>query len=125
MNAVREELPEPEEFEVEMFTEDDYSDLLDSTYEEVTVGGMSWSASDVLRKMDPTAFRCGFNDYQETETKYKCPHCFNEYDNYDEAKWCCQNEEDELWVCDTCGSSYDNEEDGDSCCFDHNDIDED
>jgi hypothetical protein len=43
---------------------DYYDSMLDSEGL-VTVAGMIFYPSDVLKKMDPTAYRCGFNDYMD------------------------------------------------------------
>ena len=40
-----------------------YEEMLDDCEGPVRLCGMTYSVSHVLRKIDPTAFRCGFNDY--------------------------------------------------------------
>jgi hypothetical protein len=64
--------------------------------ETVTVCGQEFNPSRILEELDPTAYRCGLNDFedsiQETETKYDCPICGSEHDDEDDAKWCCQDE---------------------------------
>ena len=42
--------------------EDDYCDAIDEGGE-VKIGSLTYSASYVLREVDPTAYRCGLNDY--------------------------------------------------------------
>jgi hypothetical protein len=44
---------------------DYYDSMLDSEGL-VTVAGMIFYPSDVLKKMDPTAYRCGFNDFMDS-----------------------------------------------------------
>ena len=51
--------------EVEVFTEEDYDEMLDDCFGPVRVGSLEYSASHVLKKVDPIAYRCGFSDYQE------------------------------------------------------------
>lgn len=41
--------------------------LLDSLQVEVRVSDYSWAPSDVLRQMDPTAYRCGLFDFIDAE----------------------------------------------------------
>jgi len=64
--------------------------------ETVNVCGQEFNPSRILEELDPTAYRCGLNDFenstQETETKYDCPICGAEHDDEDDAKWCCQDE---------------------------------
>lgn len=112
------------EEEREKYTEEDYDDMLDECYDEISIGGITFNPSQVLKECDPTAYRCGFNDYQEYESVYKCPICGEEY-NYDEdeAKFCCQNE-DEQYICNICGEKYEFEEDAELCCEDENENEE-
>ena len=87
---------EPIEEEVEKYTEDDYCDMLNECYGEVKLGSFAWDADYVLRELDPIAYRCGFNDYQEYETVWICPICNEQHHDEWNAKWCCQEElEDE------------------------------
>lgn len=87
-----EEYLEPKEIEVEKYSEDDYEDMLRETYGDVNVCGMSMDAAWVLKECDPIAFRCGFVNYQEYETKYECPVCKELFDDEILAKYCCQIE---------------------------------
>ena len=80
---------------VEMYTENDYRDMLVETCEEVRVCGSTFSPADVLEEMDPTAFRCGFADYQEYETVYICDNCGEKHENELNAEFCCDDEEEE------------------------------
>ena len=88
-------LLQPTEIEVEKYTEEDYDNFLDECYPMVEMGSMSWSPSYVLSELDPIAYRCGFSDFQEYETKYVCPICGEEHEEEEEALYCCQEEEDE------------------------------
>jgi hypothetical protein len=90
-----EEILEPIEIEVEKYTEDDYCDMLDEVYGDCMCCGYSMQSSFVLREMDNIAYRTGFNDWQEYETKYECPICAEVHGDYESAKWCCQVEPEE------------------------------
>jgi predicted nuclease with TOPRIM domain len=43
--------------------DDDYDTFLDDCTGEVSIGSLSYSASEVLKAVDPIAYRCGFSDY--------------------------------------------------------------
>jgi len=86
LNTMKTKLINPTSKEVEMYTMEDYDDMLDECYPEF----MGYLPSDILQSVDPTAYRCGFNDYQEYKTVYVCPCCHLEYDDFDDAKYCCQ-----------------------------------
>lgn len=72
MNEQLEELYE-RKYELEMFlenfdvseyvSEDDYWEMLDEVYGDVEVCGMTFSAADALKKLDPIAYNVGYNDY--------------------------------------------------------------
>lgn len=40
-----------------------YDEMLDECYPEVVLGYSTFSASDVLKTMDPVAYRVGFSEY--------------------------------------------------------------
>ena len=40
-----------------------YDDMIDECNEEITISGMRYCASRVLKYADPIAYRCGFSDY--------------------------------------------------------------
>ena len=46
-----------------------YEEMLDDCEGPVELCGMTYSASHVLREVDPVAFRCGFNDYVDSLTE--------------------------------------------------------
>lgn len=85
------EILEAIEKEVGMYSEDDYDDMLDEVHGEF----MGYSASRILKEVNPIAYRCGFSDYQEYKNVYECPICGEEHDYEDDAKYCCQVEEEE------------------------------
>lgn len=45
-----------------------YSAYLDDEHPECKIAGLSYCTSDVLQQVDPTAYRCGFNDWLDSET---------------------------------------------------------
>lgn len=45
-------------------TEGEYDQIIDDTELTVTVCGMDFSPSEVLKKLDPTAYLCGKSDYE-------------------------------------------------------------
>jgi hypothetical protein len=87
------ELLEPKTKEVEKYTESDYNMMLDECYPDCTIAGQTFTTSYALKELDPIAYQCGFNDYQEYETVYICPICEHEQEDEDSAKFCCQTEE--------------------------------
>ena len=40
-----------------------YNDMLDETFGEVQIGGMNYTTSGALYRVDTIAYRCGFSDY--------------------------------------------------------------
>lgn len=59
---------EMDSFEIEV-SDSDYDDYLDEVNGEVEVCGMSYSASNVLKNVDPIAYRCGKSDYADSLDK--------------------------------------------------------
>lgn len=43
--------------------EEYYADALDDIYPVVEIGGLTFSPSQIVTQLDPTAFRCGMQDY--------------------------------------------------------------
>lgn len=86
------------EIEVERYTENDYEEMLRECYGDATICGMTFDAAYALKELDPIAFRCGFIDYQEYETKYECEICGEVHDDSDAAEECCVDDQtaDEL-----------------------------
>lgn len=77
------------EVEVELYDEDSFEDMLNETYGTVDVCGYSYDAGYLLKKLDPIAFNCSLNDFQEYETRYQCPICGEEFEDEDDALDCC------------------------------------
>jgi hypothetical protein len=49
-----------------MFTEpttEEYDEMLNECYGTVQVGGLEYDTAEVLKAVDPVAYRCGFADY--------------------------------------------------------------
>ena len=53
-------------------SDDEFNEHLDNCYDEVEVCGYSYSASQALYELDPTAWRCAKNDY---ESEYDLDDC--------------------------------------------------
>lgn len=113
-------LKTPVSREVDTYDEDQYDELLDQDGP-VRVAGLEFNPSQILKELDPTAYRCGFNDLNETETKWECPICEELHDEESEALECCQD----VWECPDCGTNHASEEDADECCADDDDEDDD
>ena len=45
-------------------TDGEFDEYLDERYAEVTICGMTYSASRILKECDPTAYRCVKSDYE-------------------------------------------------------------
>lgn len=54
------------EIKDESTLDQEYRDFIDES-NEVKIMGMSYCASRVLEELDPTAYRCGFNDWLDSE----------------------------------------------------------
>ena len=50
----------------ENMADETYDDMLDETYGEVEIAGMTYYTSNALRRIDPTAYRCGVSDYESS-----------------------------------------------------------
>lgn len=48
------------------YVDNAYDDLLDEGNEEYKIGFLTFSASEVLKKCDPVAYRCGQSDYENS-----------------------------------------------------------
>lgn len=44
-----------------------YQEFLDDVYPDCSIAGYNYSTSLALREVDPTAYRCGFNDWLDAE----------------------------------------------------------
>ena len=71
----------------------EYMELLDDVYGEVTICGMTYSAGAALEAIDPVAFRCGLGDY-ESEIQAELDEAIENEDDSD-IDWIEELEEDE------------------------------
>lgn len=75
-------------------TEDEYEAVVTDLYGTVTVCGTAYEAGHALRILDPTAFRCGLLDSEESA----------------------RHDGDDWWVCGECETTHDTAEDAEACC---------
>lgn len=47
--------------------EQEYDDFLDEVYGDIQIGYLTFSPSEVLYKLDPIAYKCGFSDWLSDE----------------------------------------------------------
>ena len=73
-------------------TEEEFEELLNDTYEEVSICGMMMQQGSILREVDPIAFRCGMAD---EPIRWECEKCGTEYEEEDEAEECCKDDIEE------------------------------
>jgi len=70
--------------------EDRYRDMLNDCYGDVDICGQSFQSGTALEELDPTAFRCGCNDYTDSdETIVEIDGCYFDADEvreYEEEK---------------------------------------
>lgn len=73
-------------------SESEYDDMLDECYDMVHIGNLSYYPSQVLREVDPVAYRCGYNDYIDSVELEEIP----EYQELQEQLEELENELEEL-----------------------------
>jgi hypothetical protein len=61
-------MPKLQDYEIE----EQYKSMLDECYPVYSIGGMEYSASDILKECDPIAYRVGLSDYEGTQ---ECAGC--------------------------------------------------
>lgn len=44
------------------YVEDNFDDILDECYDDVVIGSLHYAPSQVLKDVDPIAYRCGISD---------------------------------------------------------------
>lgn len=75
MNSINEQIEnlqsQLDHFEYEV-SESEFDDFLDECYDVVTVAGMEFYPSDVLKSCDPIAYRCAKSEY---ESNYDVEDC--------------------------------------------------
>jgi len=68
--AIKEKSQEIENFELDPDDyEKQYDEFLDEMTGEVKIGSLTFDASRILKELDPTAYRCGLNDWLGGEDK--------------------------------------------------------
>lgn len=70
-------------------SDDEFSDYIDSIYPEVNIGSLSFNPSEIMKELDPTAYRCGKSDY---ESEYDLDDC----EEYTDLKGDLENLESDL-----------------------------
>lgn len=110
-------IQEPTMMMVEIYDEENYNEMLDEIYSPIKIEDVTFNASYVLKECDPTAYRCGFNDFQVEVEYWVCPICDEEHKDYDDAKWCCQA----MPTCSICGEEYETEWEAETCCEEEED----
>ena len=79
----------------EKYSEHELESMLEEILsEEVEIYGCAYSKFEILKEVDPIAFRCALADLQEDETIYICPICNSNYYNEYEAEQCCADDEE-------------------------------
>lgn len=85
MNAIRVEL------DIDRLDDADrYNEMLNEIYGDVEIAGIPYATSYALKRVDETAYNCGFNDWA--------------------------NNEEPLWCCEECGREFQDEESAEDCC---------
>lgn len=74
-----------------------YDNILYDIYgETVNICGLNYDTLHALKKVDPTAYRCGAHDFFDgLDERWDCE-CGMRYDNEEEAEECCKDEELEI-----------------------------
>lgn len=77
---------------------DQYEEMFDEIYGEVNIAGYTYDTSYALKELDPTAYRCGLLDYVDSLNLiegYECPLCGEVCEDFDDALYCCQDEDED------------------------------
>jgi len=72
--------------------EDEFEEMLNELYDDISVMGMTYGQGTALKELDPTAFRCMMADEPIT---WICGECDAEFEDEDEADECCVEEDDD------------------------------
>lgn len=74
-------------------SDSDYRDYLNETFGDVEICGMTFNSGRALEELDPTAFRCGKVDFEDTiEDVWECSECNTEFKWEEDAEECCPPE---------------------------------
>lgn len=63
VELTKEEFEQRLEEEVRNQCDDSYDEYIDESDNEINIWGMHYSPSEVLKNVDPIAYRCGIDDY--------------------------------------------------------------
>lgn len=74
--------------------EDLYEETLDEVYDDVKIGELTFSAGDIVRNLDPIAFRCGVSDWLSQEFE-EIGDVYARKNDYDDAIEALSEEESE------------------------------
>lgn len=75
--------------------EQEYREFLDE-WGSIKVAWIDFEASEILEKLDNTAYRTGLNDFADNfDDEWVCDECWDTYDNELEAEECCMERTDE------------------------------
>jgi hypothetical protein len=75
--------------EVEVYSEEDFEDMLDEGNDAIFINRIEFLPSQVLKACDPIAWRVFCSDMQEYKEVYECRCCGTQYEDKDEAEICC------------------------------------
>ena len=75
--------------------EDLYEETLNEVYDDVEIGNLSFSAGDIVRNLDPVAFRCGVSDWSSEEFE-EIGDVYARKDDYEEAIEALSEDESEV-----------------------------
>ena len=71
-----------------------YEQTLNDIYDDVKIGELTFSAGDIVRSLDPTAFRCGVSDWASEEFE-EVGDVYARKEDYDDAVEALSEEESE------------------------------
>lgn len=74
--------------------EDLYEETLNDIYDDVKIGELIFSAGDIVRNLDPVAFRCGVSDWSSEEFE-EIGDVYARKEDYDDAIEALSEEESE------------------------------
>lgn len=49
------------------FTKEDYDNWLDEVYEPYNIGYLEWTASHIMKELDPIAYEVGYQEWVDSE----------------------------------------------------------
>jgi len=81
--------------EVEVYSEEDFEDMLDDSQESISIAGILFLPSQVLKECDPIAWQVFCSDMQEYKDVYECLECGVQHEYEDDAEWCCAPEDED------------------------------